>query len=334
MVPSTPPRSSSYNKNDSNNNSTHLKVPSNNNNRRLSIIPSTPQRSLLNNGNEPVTPMTVQPFKGLNNTTNTINASNNNNAFSNNPNLGRNKNSPFKTFLKSPEYTPKNTQQQQNNIINNKSQKRNLQNILSNDIPNLQINNNNDFNSNETCIDTSVLKSVTPVSFPTKNLYSILKENNNSDDLTLNLNDFDELDFDYSPTKNNKKKIPKNVPGTPSDKIITFEKSEQLLISNLNKNKKKRNDSISSLDSNSSEHLITHSKLSNPFLSDSILSNEDVDNRKSILLKENPNIESTITYVNKNGNVIKTRQLNESQMEKYKPRRLFTKELEDSMKDR
>lgn len=172
-------------------------------------------------------------------------------------------------------------------------------------IPNIGINiNNNCSNSNE----SASLKKISRVLFPAEE---------NSDEEVSSLlppsRSFKSID-DF------KTKQQKVSPGTPSHKITTFEQSQDWYNNSGN------------LDSSDEEEeesaFIKKTTLPNPFQSDIIADEETRAERKAQLLRENPDIEDTITYVNKRGQVVKQRKLSEGEKERFKPRMLFQDELQ------
>ncbi|GAV54775.1 hypothetical protein ZYGR_0AS00980 [Zygosaccharomyces rouxii] len=113
----------------------------------------------------------------------------------------------------------------------------------------------------------------------------------------------------------------KQVPGTPSDKLTNFELA-----------RKWHNDSDhddDDDDDDGDEVLIRQAKPTNPFQSSSPVSEETRNTRKELLLKDNPDIENVITYLNKEGEVVRRHRLSNVEKEAFKPRRLFTKELQE-----
>lgn len=116
-------------------------------------------------------------------------------------------------------------------------------------------------------------------------------------------------------------KQPKQTPGTPSDKLTSFELA-----------RKWHNDSDNDDDDDNdgdSDVLIRRMTPTNPFQSSSSVSEETRNSRKESLLKDNPDIEDVITYLNKDGEVVRRRRLSTVEKESFKPRRLFTKELQE-----
>ncbi|AJV51101.1 Sic1p [Saccharomyces cerevisiae YJM1252] len=121
----------------------------------------------------------------------------------------------------------------------------------------------------------------------------------------------DELDQSY------RKKIIKDIPGTPSDKVITFE-----LAKNWN-NYSPQN--ASSQESEDEEDIIIKPAQvgKNPFVSDELVTQDIRNERKKAMLRENPDIEDVITYVNKKGEVVEKRKLTDEEKRRFKPKALF-----------
>ncbi|CAI4624714.1 CQS_1a_G0034820.mRNA.1.CDS.1 [Saccharomyces cerevisiae] len=115
-----------------------------------------------------------------------------------------------------------------------------------------------------------------------------------------------------------RKKIIKDVPGTPSDKVITFE-----LAKNWNNNSP-RNDAKSQESEDEEDIIINPVRVGkNPFASDELVTQEIRNERKRAMLRENPDIEDVITYVNKKGEVVEKRRLTDEEKRRFKPRALF-----------
>ncbi|QHS74822.1 Emp46p [Saccharomyces paradoxus] len=121
----------------------------------------------------------------------------------------------------------------------------------------------------------------------------------------------DELDQSY------RKKIIKDIPGTPSDKVITFE-----LAKNWN-NYSPQN--ASSQESEDEEDIIIKPAQvgKNPFVSDELVTQDIRNERKKAMLRENPDIEDVITYVNKKGEVVEKRKLTDEEKRRFKPKALI-----------
>ncbi|CAI4035012.1 hypothetical protein SMKI_12G1500 [Saccharomyces mikatae IFO 1815] len=115
-----------------------------------------------------------------------------------------------------------------------------------------------------------------------------------------------------------RKKIIKDVPGTPSDKVITFE-----LAKNWN-NDSPRNDFSSQESEDEEDDIIKPVQVNkNPFVSDELITQEIRNERKRALLTENPDIEDVVTYVNKKGEVVEKRKLTDEEKRRFKPKALF-----------
>lgn len=115
-----------------------------------------------------------------------------------------------------------------------------------------------------------------------------------------------------------RKKIIKDVPGTPSDKVITFE-----LAKNWNNNSPK-NDARSQESEDEEDIIINPVRVGkNPFASDELVTQEIRNERKRAMLRENPDIEDVITYVNKKGEVVEKRRLTDEEKRRFKPKALF-----------
>ncbi|CAI4635932.1 CQI_4a_G0035530.mRNA.1.CDS.1 [Saccharomyces cerevisiae] len=115
-----------------------------------------------------------------------------------------------------------------------------------------------------------------------------------------------------------RKKIIKDVPGTPSDKVITFE-----LAKNWNNNSPK-NDARSQESEDEEDIIINPVQVGkNPFASDELVTQEIRNERKRAMLRENPDIEDVITYVNKKGEVVEKRRLTDEEKRRFKPKALF-----------
>ncbi|AJV56028.1 Sic1p [Saccharomyces cerevisiae YJM1355] len=115
-----------------------------------------------------------------------------------------------------------------------------------------------------------------------------------------------------------RKKIIKDVPGTPSDKVITFE-----LAKNWNNNSPK-NDARSQESEDEEDIIINPVRVGkNPFASDELVTQEIRNERKRAMLRENPDIEDVITYVNKKGEVVEKRRLTDEEKRRFKPKTLF-----------
>ncbi|QLG72903.1 hypothetical protein HG535_0D06120 [Zygotorulaspora mrakii] len=111
----------------------------------------------------------------------------------------------------------------------------------------------------------------------------------------------------------------KQDPGTPSHKVVTYEMAE------------KWHNSEAQGDENEdySDILITESTSSNPFLSTEVADEKTREQRRKVLLEENPDIEDVITYLDKKGNVVKKVHLSEHEKKVSMPRRLFDEQLKE-----
>ncbi|CCH60737.1 hypothetical protein TBLA_0D02330 [Henningerozyma blattae CBS 6284] len=238
------------------------------------MIPSTPQRGM---SETPVTPSTVQPFKQppL--------------LFDNKlPNLSNNDTkSPFKG-LKSPEYTPRNK-----TSTNVTRQKRNLTASLEAAKP-LELS-----HVSRVLFQDDTHPTTTSFLAPPHNLFDILQDEEDAELQEEAATVLEEELIFFQPTTRSKK-LSKTVPGTPSHRITTFEITKNLIYPEP-----------SSLDFSSDEEdenddgLIQKKALENPFISAKVISKEELLIRKNQLLEENPDIENVITYLNKDGVVIK-----------------------------
>lgn len=114
------------------------------------------------------------------------------------------------------------------------------------------------------------------------------------------------------------RKLTKQVPGTPSHKIVTFEMAQEW----------NNSEHDSAEDFSDTEEIVSGKSLYNPFQSADVADEATRQQRKQLLLRENPDIEDVITYVNKKGDVVRRRQLSEREKDQYKPRRLFAEELD------
>lgn len=114
------------------------------------------------------------------------------------------------------------------------------------------------------------------------------------------------------------RKLAKQVPGTPSHKVVTFEMAQE-----WNNTERGSDDDFSD-----SEEVVKGKSLYNPFQSADVADETVRRQRKELLLRENPDIENVITYVDKRGNVVRRRHLSEEEKESHKPRRLFAEELD------
>lgn len=214
------------------------------------------------------------------------------------PSAGSYKKSPFKGF-NSPEYTP------QVDAAKNRplqfEQQRGLQNVSRVLFPTSddeEAQNCGVLPSREQCL-------LLPPNRPTPT------RRKHSSDLLLNTED------DYSRTQH---KQSKQVPGTPSHKIVTFEMAQKWHDPALK---------VDDLDDDDTDILSEGSPLRNPFQTSDVYDESIRQARKKSLITEHPDIENVITYVDKHGNVARRRQLSEQEKETYKPKRLFAKELKE-----
>ncbi|CDF91904.1 ZYBA0S15-01244g1_1 [Zygosaccharomyces bailii CLIB 213] len=124
-------------------------------------------------------------------------------------------------------------------------------------------------------------------------------------------------------------KQPKQVPGTPSHQVTTFE-----LAKKWHNNTGKLIQGSSDEESGEEEVLIKKTAPENPFLSSSPVDPDTRAARKQSLLEKDPDVENVITYLNKNGEVVKRHHVSNAEKEAYKPRRLFAKELQELESDK
>lgn len=117
------------------------------------------------------------------------------------------------------------------------------------------------------------------------------------------------------------RKQAKNLPGTPGDKVITFEMAKQ-----WNNVSSKEGTTVSDTEEEEETVTVSSVNLKNPFMDDTVLTREERSARHQKLLSENPELESTVTYVNKHGLVVNKRHLSSKDQARYKPRALFTDE--------
>ncbi|SCU77243.1 LAFA_0A00452g1_1 [Lachancea sp. 'fantastica'] len=115
------------------------------------------------------------------------------------------------------------------------------------------------------------------------------------------------------------RKEAKQTPGTPSDKIVTFE---------LAKDWNNNSGSCISSDEEADEPVIKSKALENPFDSGSTPSEETRRRRKELLIQEYPALENTIQYVDRRGKVVKERTLSPQEQERFRPRMLFADKLD------
>ncbi|AMD20184.1 HDL560Cp [Eremothecium sinecaudum] len=120
------------------------------------------------------------------------------------------------------------------------------------------------------------------------------------------------------------RKYAKQVPGTPTDKVITFQ---------LAKDWNNNSAYMSSEEDDGHEDVnIKKVEIPNIFLTNEVTSVEVRKHRREQLLKENPNLDKSVTLVNKKGVVVGSRQLTPEEIEICKPKMLFEKELEEQRK--
>lgn len=226
----------------------------------------------------PVTPSTVKPFK---HSVPSLKA----------PLMGNVSKSPFKGF-NSPEYTPQ-TQSSKSKgpLLESAGELQNVSRVL---FP----------PSNEELLSVS---DRAPLSLlPPRRPVSTRRDL--SDQFS---SDLEEGEYQES------RKLAKQVPGTPSHKVVTFQMAQE-----WNNSEHESADDLSD-----SEEIVKGKSLYNPFQSEEVADESIRQQRKQLLLHENPDIEDVITYVNKKGDVVRRRHLSEREKELYKPKRLFAEEL-------
>ena len=118
-----------------------------------------------------------------------------------------------------------------------------------------------------------------------------------------------EIDYtDRSHPLYSKKKHQKLVPGTPDDKIITFELSEKWVNKEVPIRLRKDTDTVDSevrdSDDEDSVFVSKSKELKNPFLVSDVPSERTRRLRQEKLLRENPDIEKFVTYVDKYGDTV------------------------------
>lgn len=127
---------------------------------------------------------------------------------------------------------------------------------------------------------------------------------------------------------NNKFKLAKQEPGTPSDKITTFELARKWHNeSGLNTSQSENEEENIHIEQQPAA-VNQHSNLENPFLSNNIADEKLRKERKEKMLLEDPDLEDTITYVNKGGKVVSKRHLTDDEKQRFKPTRLFAEEID------
>ena len=137
-------------------------------------------------------------------------------------------------------------------------------------------------------------------------------------------------------------KMAKNCPGTPSHQIITSKQAkdwnnESYPLYNKEHGEAGNRNSDYSNDDDDSD-FICEIKLENPFMTSFSsssasspavsrpLTREERLERHQQLIKENPDIENVITYVNKRGEITKRRVLTSKEKKRFKPRALIFKD--------
>lgn len=105
-------------------------------------------------------------------------------------------------------------------------------------------------------------------------------------------------------------------PGTPSDRLINDNLIEQW-------------QATARWDTSDDEfpREISSVELKNPFVSSTPITESQRQKNKAQLLREDADLETTITYLDKNGKPVMRKTLNEQDRERYKPRFLFEEEL-------
>lgn len=207
------------------------------------------------------------------------------------PSLGNQGKSPFKGF-NSPEYTPQN-QLSKNKALEHPEELHNVSRVL---FPAAK-----EGKSTSTEAPSCLLPPRRPVASARRLIGASLAEESDEE----------------SPHK-----LSKQVPGTPSHKIITFDMAQEW-------NNASEQWSNSDDEHPRPESSIKGKELENPFLAAGTADEKLIRQRKEALLRENPDIENVITYVNKKGDVVRRHKLSDEEKERYKPRRLFAKEIEE-----
>lgn len=126
------------------------------------------------------------------------------------------------------------------------------------------------------------------------------------------INDCDYRGNGYDPTL-----FAKQVPGTPTDKIITFQLAEDW----------NNNSGVCISSDDEGEKDIINSEYLNPFLCDKVADNTLRNARRKELISKEPDITNSITYLDKNGKLVQKRELTPDEQERFKPKMLFKKEL-------
>ena len=118
-------------------------------------------------------------------------------------------------------------------------------------------------------------------------------------------------------------KLSKQVPGTPSDKITTFKLASKWF--------NESGSEIHEEEEDDEEVLIYKNSIDtdNPFLSTQVADKQTREMRKKKLLEKDPDLETTITYVDKSGRPVSKRNMTPEEQKRFKPTRLFAKELGD-----
>ncbi|CCE66173.1 hypothetical protein TPHA_0P00150 [Tetrapisispora phaffii CBS 4417] len=112
-------------------------------------------------------------------------------------------------------------------------------------------------------------------------------------------------------------KLHKTCPGTPSHKIIADHNIEDYV-------QAPRPDDA---DDDDFEDVV-QAPLANPFANESTLTKEDYRRRHEQLLTDHPELQSTITYCNKDGDVVKQKTLTQEEQDRFKPKKLFADQLD------
>lgn len=219
------------------------------------------------------------------------------------PSAGSSKKSPFKGF-NSPEYTPQ-FDSAKNRPLQFEQQK-GLQNVSRVLFPT---------SDDEEAHDSGVLPSRDQCLLLPPNRPTSTRRKHSSDSLLNAESDYHRMQHKQS----------KQVPGTPSHKIVTFEMAEDW------HNPVLKSDD---LDDDDTDILSSGSAPGNPFQTSDVYDENMRQARKKSLLMEHPDIEDVITYVDKHGDVIRRRQLSEQEKQMYKPKRLFAKELQELDEER
>lgn len=116
------------------------------------------------------------------------------------------------------------------------------------------------------------------------------------------------------------RKYAKQVPGTPTDKIITFQLAKDW-----------NNNSAFLFSSEDEDHKsadIKKVEIPNIFISNEVATTEIRRQRKDQLLKEAPELETSVSFLNKKAETVYTREFSSEEIQLLKPKMLFSKELE------